>query len=299
MADFVLGMHPLLKQEAINRNIQELLGHQMIADTLLTKSTSATLATRYMVDGDQDAFGRKTYEDVPELGEASALRRIGVTEVEKSEMIRRYGLEFVVTYEMQKWGLGSHLQRGLRRLADNVANMINTMAYKKITQDYTVAGSPTSTQIEGKVKAGSFWNDATLGAENMIADLIDARANARKFGFELDTVIMSPDIEAMMLKSKTFRDAFRVNNTDVALLRGYIGDFMGLTFISDPRFGDANDTVLMVQRGVIGDIVDAEGLRTKIYNQEEQDRTVIRVTRFTAVQLVEPKAVYLIKNVLS
>lgn len=303
--DFALGMHPLLHVESIDRTIRELMAHDMIAETLLGKQTVDALATKYFVDGDDNGYGKHTYEDVPEVGEASALRRIGITEKEKTEMIRRYGLEFVITYEMQKWGLAGQLQRGMRRLARNVANMINEMAYKKISQDFTVAGSPTVDQIEGKVKAGTYWDDATNGGENFIHDLLDAKAKAKQYGHMLDTAIISPELELALMKNKDFRDTVGKDvgtGADLVLLRGYIGVYMGINFIVDERFtqiAGANDTALLLERGVVGDLVDAEGLRTKMYNEEQHDRTVVRVTRFSAVTLNSPKAVYLIKNTLA
>ena len=303
--DFALGMHPLLHVESIDRTIRELMAHDMIAETLLGKQTVDALATKYFVDGDDNGYGKHTYEDVPEVGEASALRRIGITEKEKTEMIRRYGLEFVITYEMQKWGLAGQLQRGMRRLARNVANMINEMAYNKISQDFTVVGTPAVDQIEGKVKAGTYWDDATNGGENFIHDLLDAKAKAKQYGHMLDTAIISPELELALMKNRDFRDTVGKDvgtGADLVLLRGYIGQFMGINFIVDERFtqiAGANDTALLLERGVVGDLVDAEGLRTKMYNEEQHDRTVVRVTRFSTVTLNSPKAVYLIKNTLA
>lgn len=305
MADFALGMHPLLNVEAIDRTIRELMAHDMIGESLLGRQTVDSLAVKYYVDGDDNGYGKHTYEDVPEVGEASALRRFGITETEKMEAVRRYGLEFAVTYEMQKWGLAGTLQRGMRRLARNVANMINEMAYKKISQEFTVVGSPTRDQIEGKVKAGSYWDDATAGGDNFINDLLDAKAKAKQYGFMLDTAIISPELELALMKNKDFRDKVGKDvgtGADLVLLRGYIGSFMGINFIVDERFAQisgANDNALLLERVTAGDLVDAEGLRTKMYNEEQHDRTIIRATRFSAVTLNEPKAVYLIKNVLT
>jgi hypothetical protein len=97
------------------------------------------------------------------------------------------------------------------------------------------------------------------------------------------------------LKNKNIRDAFRQNNTDVALLRGYIGDFMGYSFIVDENFQENN--VLILQKKVIGDIADAEALNTSVYNEDANEHTVVRAKRFTTAYLTDPKAVYLLKNV--
>jgi hypothetical protein len=166
----------------------------------------------------------------------------------------------------------------------NVRKMVDTMAYAKLKDK--------SAGIQHR--SGADW---ATGSENMINDLIDARKAIRDFGYQADTVVMSPELEATMLKNKDVRDAFRENNTDVALLRGYIGDFMGLSFIVDENF-EGNDVVVL-QRKVIGDIADAEALRTKAYNEDANDRTIVRATRFTQAYLTDPKAVFLLENVIA
>ncbi|AYP68716.1 hypothetical protein BpsS36_00010 [Bacillus phage vB_BpsS-36] len=287
MADIILGQHPLLKKEFVDKRIRELIGHQFIADQLFTQTDVDALAIKYMQDADADEKGRKAYDEVPEVGEGSNFMRVGLTEEEKTAMIKKYGLESVITYEMQKFGSAGQFERAYRKLALNVKKMVDEMAYKVATQNYSISGG-----ILGHAKTDNFWNG---DAENMIGDLIDAKKTNRKYGYTLDTVVINPEQEAQMMKNKNIRDAFRQNNTDVALLRGYIGDFMGLSFIVDENFQENN--VLMVQKKVIGDIADAEGLRTKNYNEDSNDRTIVRASRFTQAYLTDPKAVYLLKNV--
>jgi hypothetical protein len=281
--DIVLGQHPLLKKEFVDRRIRDLIGHSFVADQLFTQTDVDALSIKYMKDADADANGRKAYDEVPEVGEGSNFKRIGLDEEEKQAMIRKYGLEAVVTYEMQKFGSAGQFERAYRKLAMNVRKMVDSMAYRVATD-----------------KTAGILNSASAGwttAENMIAELIDAKKEARKYGYVLDTVVISPEVEATLIKEKDIRDAFRQNNTDVALLRGYIGDFMGLSFITDENFNESD--VLMVQKKVIGDIADAEGLRTKTYNEESNDRTIARATRFTQAYLSDPKAVYLLEGVIA
>ncbi|PEZ47032.1 hypothetical protein CN367_11735 [Priestia megaterium] len=292
--DLILGQHPLLKKEFVDRRIRELVGHQFVADQLFTHTTVDALALRYMQDADSDAQGRKAYDAVPEVGEASNFKRIGIDEEEKTAMIKKYGLETVISYEMQKFGSDGSFDRSYRKLALNVKKMVDDMAYKVATNNYTIGGG-----IQGKTKSGSagdvLWTDTTNGAEQMISDIIDARKALKSWAYQADTVVINPEIEAIMLKNKNIRDAFRENNTDVALLKGYIGDFMQLSFIVDENFAD--DNVLFLQKKTIGEIADAEGLRSKVYNEDSQERTIARVTRFTSAYLTDPKAVYLLKNV--
>lgn len=292
--DLVLGQHPLLKKEFVDKRIRQLVGHQFVADQLFTQTTVDALALRYMKDADYDAQGRQAYDNVPEVGEGSNFMRIGVDEEEKTALIRKYGLETVATYEMQKFGTDGQFERAYRKLALNVKKMVDDMAYKVATNNYTIGNG-----IQGKTKSGSagdvLWTDTTNGAEQMISDLIDARKALKAYAYQADTVVINPEIEAIMLKNKNIRDAFRQNNSDIALLRGYIGDFMGLSFIVDENFQD--DNALILQKKVIGDIADAEGLRSKVYNEDSQERTIARVTRFTSAYLTDPKAVYLLKNV--
>jgi len=283
--DIVLGQHPLLKKEFVDKRIRDLIGHQFVADQLFTQTDVDALAIKYMADGDTDENGRQAYDEVPEVGEGSTFKRIGLDEEERSAMIRKYGLEAVITYEMQKFGSAGQFERAYRKLALNVKKMVDTMAYNVLTN--TKSGILT--------KDGLNWGATTGGADNMIADLVDAKAEIRKFGYQADTAVISPEVEAMFMKSKDIRDAFRQNNTDVALLRGYIGDFMGLSFIVDENF--RNNDVVVLQKKVIGDIADAEALRTKSYNEDSNDRTVVRATRFTQAYLTDPKAVFLLTGV--
>lgn len=283
MADIVLGQHPLLKKEFVDRRIRDLIGHQFVADQLFTQTNVNALAVKYMVDADADEFGRQGYDEVLEVGEGSAFKRIGLTEEEKTALIKKYGLEVAITYEIQQFGLDSQIERAYRKLAMNVRKMVDTMAYRTLTNK--------NAGILNNVSGG--WTDAT----KMIADLVDAKATIRKHGYTADTLVIHPDIEAKLLKEKDIRDALRQNNTDVALLRGYLGDFLGLSIIVDENF-DSNHA-LMLQRKIVGDIADAEPLRTKVYNEDAEDRTIVRATRFTQAYLTDPKAVYLIENVVA
>jgi hypothetical protein len=280
--DIVLGQHPLLKKEFVDRRIRDLIGHQFVADQLFTQTDVDALSIKYMKDADSDAQGRKAYDEVPEVGEGSGYKRIGLDEEEKQAMIRKYGLEAVATYEMQKFGSAGQFERAYRKLALNVKKMVDTMAYKVATDK--------NAGIQNSASAG--WTTA----ENMINELIDAKKAIKGFGYSANTVVISPEIEAILLKTKDIRDAFRQNNTDVALLRGYIGDFMGLSFIVDENFNESD--VLMLQKKIIGDIADAESLRTKTYNEESNDRSIVRATRFTQAYLTDPKAVYLLESVI-
>lgn len=285
--DIILGQHPLLKKEFVDKRIRDLIGHQFVADQLFTQTDVDALALRYMQDADKDAQGRQAYDEVPEVGEGSNFKRIGLDEEEKTAMIKKYGLEAVMTYEMQKFGTDSVFERSYRKLALNVRKMVDTMAYNVLTNE--ASGIQTMTGADWSAPA-----DAN-GNINIVNNLIDGKTAIRNYGYSADTVVINPALEADMLKQKSIRDAFRENNTDVALLRGYIGDFMGLSFIVDENFADGR--AILLQRKVAGDIADAEGLRTKTYNEESQDRTVVRATRFTQAYLTDPKAVMLIKSV--
>jgi len=286
MADLLLGQHPLLKKAFIDQRIRDLVGHQFVADQLFMGSTVDALSIKYYQDADVDANGRYSYEEVPETGERSGFKRIGISEEEKQAFIRKYGLEAAISYEMQKWGQPSAFERVYRKLALSVKKMVDTMAYN------TILNEPNKL---GKVKSGGYWNTAGTGADDMINDLIDAKTAGKPYAYAVDTVVMSPRTEALLLKNKSIRDAFRVNNTDLALLRGYIGDFLGLSFITDENFPD--DKVLVLQKKIIGDIADAEPLKSKTYNEEQNNKTIVQVTRYVQAYITDPKAIYVIDNI--
>ncbi|QFG05161.1 major capsid protein [Bacillus phage 056SW001B] len=293
MADIALGQHPLLRKKFIDRRINGLVENQFVADQLFTKINVDALAIEYAVeDTDVQENRKEKLDPVGEIGERSGYPRVGISEAQKTQMIRKYGLEAVITYEMQKFGQGANgaIERRLRKLATNVRGMVDEMAYNVATNSYTIGNG-----IQGLDKGGvDPWTDPTNGAENMIADLVNARTAGRKYGYSLDTIVMNPEQEAQFLKNKNIRDAFRQNDTDVALLRGYIGDFLGFSFIVDEKFKENN--LLIVQKKQIGDIADAESLNTQVYNEEANEHTVVRAKRFTTAYLTDPKAVYLLKN---
>ncbi|AVO23020.1 major capsid protein [Bacillus phage Anath] len=286
MADIVLGQHQMLKKEFVDKRIRGLIGHNFKADFLFTSTTINALSGKYYEDADKDANGRQAYDDVPQVGENARFDRIGLSEVEKTFLIKKYGLETVISLEQQKFGGEGYYERAYRKLALNVLKMVDTMAYEVATNKYTVGNG-----ILGKNSAK--WTTADI----LIGELVDAKVASSVYGYELDTVVANPLVMATLLKTKDIRDAFRQNNTDVALLRGYIGDFMGLTFIQDENF--VGKDVLLVQKKVIGEIADAEGLRTKVYSEEAEDRTIVRATRYTQAYLTDPKAVYLLKAVIA
>jgi hypothetical protein len=291
MADIMLGQHPMLKKQFVDRRVRDLVGSQFVADQLFTNISVDALAIKFaMEDADAQENGKAKLDEVQEVGERSGYKRIGLSETEKSAMIRKYGLESAITYEMQKFGATGQIERALRKLALNVRGMVDGMAYNVATNNYTIGNG-----IQGLAKTGGYWTDATAGAEAMITDLIDARTAGRRYGYTMDTVVINPEQEAQLLKNKNIRDAFRQNNTDVALLRGYIGDFMGYSFIVDENFQENN--ILILQKKVIGDIADAEALNTQVYNEDANEHTVVRAKRFTTAYLTDPKAVYLLKNV--
>ena len=291
MSDLILGQHPLLKKVMMDARIQDLVEKRFIADALLTKTSADALAIKYFKDGDADANGRYTYEEVPEVGESSGFKRIGLSEVAKVEMIRKYGLEFAFSYEMQKWGNPAYFERAFKKLSNSVVAMVNTMAYDKLH------AACTAPNLNLQAKSGNRWTDAVNGADYLIADLVDAKAKAKEAGYSLDTVVVSPATEAILLKSKAVRDAFKQNGTDIVLLRGYLADFLGLSIIVDENY--PSNQVLLVERGTAGDIADAEGLQTHTYNQEEDMTTIGRVTRFTTAYITDPRATFLITGIVS
>lgn len=88
MADIILGQHPLLKKEFIDKRVRALIGHQFVADQLFTASAVDALAIKYLQDADKDSKDRQAYDGVPEVGEGSTFQRIGLNEEEKIAMIK-------------------------------------------------------------------------------------------------------------------------------------------------------------------------------------------------------------------
>ncbi|PGM47410.1 hypothetical protein [Bacillus thuringiensis] len=289
MSDFTLGSHPLLKKVMIDARIRDLTEKRFIADSLLAKTTADALAIKYFKDGGADANGLYDYEEVPEVGEGSGFKRIGLSEEAKLAMIRKYGLEFAFTYEMQKWGSNAYFEKAFKKLSSSVVAMVDKMVYDRLHAAAT-AGNQNL-----QAKSGNRWNDPATGSDNLINDLVDAKAKAKEAHYSLDTVIVSPATEAILLKSKAVRDAFKQNGTDIVLLRGYLADFLGLSIIVDENY--PNNQALLVERGMAGEIADAEPLTSDVYNQDEDKTTIGRVTRYTEAYITDPRAVFLITGI--
>lgn len=289
MSDFTLGSHPLLKKVMIDARIRDLTEKKFIADSLLSKTTADALAIKYFKDGGADANGLYDYEEVPEVGEGSGFKRIGLSEEAKLAMIRKYGLEFAFTYEMQKWGSNAYFEKAFKKLSSSVVAMVDKMAYDRLHAAATVGNQNL------QAKSGNRWNDPATGSDNLINDLVDAKAKAKEAHYSLDTVIVSPATEAILLKSKAVRDAFKQNGTDIVLLRGYLADFLGLSIIVDENY--PNNQALLVERGMAGEIADAEPLTSDVYNQDEDKTTIGRVTRYTEAYITDPRAVFLITGI--
>ena len=291
MSDFTLGSHPLLKKVMIDARIRDLTEKRFIADSLLSKTTADALAIKYFKDGGADANGLYDYEEVPEVGEGSGFKRIGLSEEAKLAMIRKYGLEFAFTYEMQKWGSNAYFEKAFKKLSSSVVAMVDKMAYDRLHAAATVGNQNL------QAKSGNRWNDPATGSDNLFNDLVDAKAKAKEAHYSLDTVIVSPATEAILLKSKAVRDAFKQNGTDIVLLRGYLADFLGLSIIVDENY--PNNQALLVERGMAGEIADAEPLTSDVYNQDEDKTTIGRVTRYTEAYITDPRAVFLITGIVS
>lgn len=289
MSDFTLGSHPLLKKVMIDARIRDLTEKKFIADTLFSKTTADALAIKYFKDADADANGLYTYEEVPEVGESSGFKRIGLSEEAKLAMIRKYGLEFAFTYEMQKWGSNAYFEKAFKKLSNSVVAMVDMMAYDRLH----AAATAGNQNIQNKT--GNRWNDPVTGGDNLINDLVDAKAAAKKAGYKLDTVVVSAATEAIFLKSKAVRDAFKQNGTDIVLLRGYLADFLGLSILVDENYPD--NKALLVERGMVGEIADAEPLTSETYNQPEDKTTIGRVTRYTEAYITDPRAVFVINGI--
>ncbi|OSX98787.1 phage major capsid protein [Bacillus nitratireducens] len=300
MSDIILGQHPLLKKQMLDARIKDLAGKKMIADLLMTKTSVDALAVKYFKDADADENGRYAYEEVLEVGEGSGFKRIGVSEKAQLAMIRKYGLEFAFSYEMQRFGSSSQFERAYNKLANSVSNMVNSMTYDRIL---------TANGINTRTKAGTgadlYWSDLTAsqsakgqttkGAIAIRTDLTTAQVEAAKFGYVLNTMVVSPATFGIISNNSDASPEYV--NQDLKQLSGYRGNFLGLDLIVDENFADKD--VLLVQRGVIGDIADAVPLSTSQYNQDEDMTTIVRALRFTESYVTDPKGIYLLKNIIA
>ncbi|MEH6934579.1 phage major capsid protein [Bacillus sp. JJ783] len=300
MSDIILGQHPLLKKQFVDTRIKDLAGRKMIADLLMTKTSVDALSVKFFKDADADTNGRYAYEEVPEVGEGSGFKRIGISEKAQLALIRKYGLESAISYEQQRFGANSYFERVFNKLANSVSNMVNAMTYDRILNDENInkrtkVGTGTDLYWSDVTAGQSAKGQTTKGAIAIRSDLTTAQVEAAKFGYVLDTMVVSPATFGIISNNSDASPEYI--NQDLKQLAGYRGNFLGLDLIVDEMFADKD--VLLVQRGAIGDIADAVPLSTSQYNQDEDMTTVVRALRFTESYVTDPKGVYLLKNIIA
>jgi hypothetical protein len=305
--DITLGSHPLLRSVEIRRGIIKPLENAFMADVLFTKTSSNALSVKYYQDADRDEMNRAIYDMAPEIGEASRFPRIGFSETEKQEFIRKYGVEAKITYEMQRFANeASPIARAFRKVRGAVLNTVDKMAYRVVTNQWG-AGSDEVNKITPDIK----WDNDDAGFTIFTKSMMEGIATLEENGYYPDTVVINPSVFNAILSTTSF--VSRMNNApffvspsetapELSRLKKRVVEYVGtnIQFIIDPNLvtpDGKKDTVIMCERGTIGEIADAIPLTAQTYNIEEEMTTVIRAFRFTTAYLTDPKAIVVFDDV--
>jgi hypothetical protein len=307
--DVTLGSHPLLQRVNIRRGIIKPLENAFMADVLFTKVNTNALSVKYYQDADRDERNRAVYDMAPEIGEASRFPRIGFSETEKQEFIRKYGVEGKITYEMQRFADRVRpIEKQFDKVRKAVLNTVDKMAYRVVTNQWGQGNDEINT-ITPDVK----WDDPDGGFAQFTYSILEGIATLEENGYYPDTVVINPSVYNKILTSTSFTS--RVINTplfsapstlppELSKLRKRVEEYVGtnIYFIVDPNLVSPDgkkDTVIMCERGTLGEIADAIPLTAQTYNIEEEMLTIVRAFRFTTAYLTDPKAIVVFNDVLA
>jgi hypothetical protein len=307
--DVTLGSHPLLQRVNIRRGIIKPLENAFMADVLFTKVNTNALSVKYYQDADRDERNRAVYDMAPEIGEASRFPRIGFSETEKQEFIRKYGVEGKITYEMQRFADRVRpIEKQFDKVRKAVLNTVDKMAYRVVTNQWGQGNDEINT-ITPDVK----WDDPDGGFAQFTYSILEGIATLEENGYYPDTVVINPSVYNKILTSTSFTS--RVINTplfsapstlppELSKLRKRVEEYVGtnIHFIVDPNLVSPDgkkDTVIMCERGTLGEIADAIPLTAQTYNIEEEMLTIVRAFRFTTAYLTDPKAIVVFNDVLA
>ena len=291
-----LTVGALLKQPRfIARNLADLTYQRFIADRIFTPGTPEQIAggvAEYQLS--ESIFPDR---DVEEVGVRAEFPRTTWTEAVQTALVKQYGLEVPISDLAVRRNQIDKVARGQRKLANAMVRFVDTKAMNVLTTDANVQTMAAS-------------GDWTTAATDIISDIATAKSmiTAINEGYVGDTLVVNPAQELDLIKDKDIRDALpRENNSLSAVISGQPVPILGLRqILVTPQL--TAGTVILMNGGIAGTIADeipeaeegyvsyATGPDTprvwvKVYREEKYSDRIIRVGRWPAMWLSEPKSV--------
>lgn len=195
--------------------------------------------------------------------------------------VDKYGESVILTTEAKEDGMGVDNQDAVEELGEAFADEQDNTAYNTLTGNASVG----TTQLE---TAGEFTAE----------EFIQARAEVRDRKYEADSIVVSPLMEAEMLKIDDFVHADKYGN-DGNVDTGEIGRVYGMTvYVSttanDPDTTGGSGTVqaVFVDSDQCLDRVVKREITVEVDNEKRKDRDVIVGTSRWGHGVVNPGAAH-------
>ncbi|MBA2741950.1 MAG: hypothetical protein H0U46_08060 [Actinobacteria bacterium] len=283
----------LRRPTVLLRNLADLVNQRFVADQIFTRGSSEQVAGGAVwYQRSESLFPNR---DVEEVGVRSEFPMAGWSEAVYSAFVKKYGLEVPISFEARRRNQIDIVSRSQRKLANGMVKFVDTLAMSLLTTDPDV-----NTQV-----ASGDWSTA---ATDIIADLATARRTVedQNEGYMADTLVLNPAQNHDLFLDTDIRNALPREAKNGPIQTGRVMPILGFDkIIITPQL--AAGTVLVLTSKVIGTIADespdsSEGYQSyspgagfapiymKIYAKEGIDEWRVRVARFPAMWIAEPKS---------
>lgn len=292
-----LTVDALLKQPRIlSRSLTSLTSKRFIADKVLAKGTPEMVAGGSAVYQKSETIYPDQGQTTPEqVGVRAEFPRAGWTEELFTAAVRKFGLEIPITFENVRRNQMDQMARGQKKLANALTKFVDGLMMTMLLTDVDVLTDTASAD----------WS--TQGTD-IIGDLADWRKQIYDLdeGYEPDTLLLNPAQELDLLMDTDIRNALPRESASSAVQTGVAPLILGINqMLVSPTV--TAGTVFLLESKTIGTVADehpdsregysstpVEGgfspIWVKIYEETKRDEFVIRVARFPAMWLAEPKA---------
>lgn len=291
-----LTVDALLKQpRLLTRSLTSLVSKRFVADKIFARGTTEMVAGGAAQYQKSESIYMDSGSAVENVGIRAEFPRATWSEALFTAAVRKYGLETPISFEAIRRNSMDQIARAQRKLGNGLTKFVDTQAMNLLTTDADVL-----------VRAASgLWSTA---ATDVISDI----ANARKAiadqdeGYEADTIVVNPAQELSLLLDADIRAAMPREQATSAVQTGRAPLLLGLDrMLVTTQL--AAGTVLILNSKVVGTIADerpgpGEGYSSydtgpdfapvfvKVWEETGRDEKIVRVARFPAMWLSEPKS---------
>ena len=251
---------------------------------LLSVSSSNWAETYYKEDA--TILTAAASRNIKGIGRLSEFPTLNPSWIKATGYHQKYGGESVISYEDILTDAINVQVRTLEKIAEAIANSVDTAIYAALTAE---------TNTSGTVAATDNWDSATVANQNPINDIlrgIEAMDENNYDALEGGVLLVNPhDYASLMQNSKvvnnpSFKTADVVSN-------GRVGQICGLTIVKTTTVTDDEAMIIIPQKTATWKSV--VGMTTAIIKNEGIS-TTIRSWEIGQIQIVHPKSIYTITN---